>query len=88
MNLGKLLGAGKSFISGGKSAAYREDKRFYLPQFGSPKNPFATAGAVSTQDELPKSAEKKSLEQMKKIAALPWMKSAEAVGPGGTGAAG
>src|SRR5260221_3959139 len=41
MNLGKLLGTGKSFISGGKPAAYREDKRFYLPQFVSPKNPFA-----------------------------------------------
>jgi hypothetical protein len=43
MNLGKLLGTGKSFISGGKPAAYREDKRFYLPQFVSPKNPFANS---------------------------------------------
>ncbi|HTX20430.1 MAG TPA: hypothetical protein VMD27_01015 [Candidatus Aquilonibacter sp.] len=49
MNLGKLLGAGKSFVSGGKVPAYREDKRVYLPKFGSPKNPFATA----TQAELP-----------------------------------
>jgi hypothetical protein len=75
MNLGKLLGAGKSFISGGKPAAYRTDKRFYLPQFVSPKNPFATAGMAPTQAELPKPAEKKSLEQMKKTTALPWMKT-------------
>jgi len=57
MNLGKLLGAGKSFISGGKPAAYREDKRFYLPQFVSPKNPFAQSGtpsASATSAEPPK----------------------------------
>lgn len=41
MNFGKLLGAGKSFVSGRKRSAYRPDKRVYLPQFGSPKNPFA-----------------------------------------------
>ena len=56
MNLGKLLGAGKSFISGRKPAAYRADKRFYLPQFVSPKNPFASPVATATQAELPKSA--------------------------------
>jgi hypothetical protein len=49
MNFGKLLGAGKSFVNGGKVAAYRADKRVYLPKFVSPKNPFATA----TQTELP-----------------------------------
>lgn len=75
MNLGKLLGAGKSFISGGKPAAYRTDKRFYLPQFVSPKNPFATVGAVAAQAELPKPVEKKSLEPQKQTAALPWMKT-------------
>ena len=56
MNLGKLLGAGKSFISGRKPAAYRADKRFYLPQFVSPKNPFANTEATPIQAELPKSA--------------------------------
>src|SRR5271157_3922680 len=55
MNLGKLLGAGKSFVSGGKPAAYREDKRFYLPQFGSPKNPFAPAHSPASANEAPKS---------------------------------
>src|SRR5271154_476391 len=51
MNLGKLLGAGKSFISGGKPAAYREDKRFYLPQFVSPKNPFVTPSGPASPDQ-------------------------------------
>jgi hypothetical protein len=51
MNLGKLLGAGKSIISGEKPAAYREDKRFYLPQFVSPKNPFVSPASAP---ELPK----------------------------------
>ena len=41
MNLGKMLAAGKSFISGGASAAYRENKRVYLPKFNTDKNPFA-----------------------------------------------
>ncbi len=49
MNFGKLLGTGKSFVNGGKTAAYRADKHVYLPKFVSPKNPFATA----TQAELP-----------------------------------
>jgi len=41
MNLGKLLGAGKSFFGGGGNLAYREDKNFYLPKFNADKNPFA-----------------------------------------------
>ncbi len=73
MNLGKLLGTGKSFISGGKPAAYREDKRFYLPQFVSPKNPFANPGPVSTQVELPKSPAPGSVAPPKKAA--PWVKT-------------
>ena len=56
MNLGKLLGAGKSFVSGGKSAAYREDKRFYLPQFVSPKNPFATVPPAEAPKSPPANA--------------------------------
>jgi hypothetical protein len=43
MNLGKLLGAGKSFVSGNNTAAYHADKRAYLPKFVSPKNPFTPA---------------------------------------------
>jgi hypothetical protein len=75
MNLGKLLGAGKSFISGEKSAAYRTDKRVFLPQFVSPKNPFATAATMATQVELPPSTAKTSVSPMKKTTALPWAKT-------------
>ena len=54
MNLGKLLGAGKCIISGEKPAAYREDRRFYLPQFVSPKNPFTNSSSAVMPSELSK----------------------------------
>jgi hypothetical protein len=53
MNLGKLLGAGKSIMSGEKPAAYREDKRFYLPQFVSPKNPFVGPASPPEPSKVP-----------------------------------
>jgi hypothetical protein len=71
MSLGKLLGAGKSFVSGGKAAAYRADKRVYLPKFGSPKNPFS---AVS-QAELPKPTVENSIVPVKKAATRTWAKT-------------
>jgi hypothetical protein len=40
MNLGKLLGAGKTFFGGSGLVAYRQNKRVYLPKFNSEKNPF------------------------------------------------
>ncbi len=40
MNLGKLLGAGKTFFGGNKMAEYRQNKRVYLPKFNAEKNPF------------------------------------------------
>jgi len=40
MNLGKLLSAGKSIFGGGEPAAYRRNKRVYLPKFNAEKNPF------------------------------------------------
>ena len=52
MNLGKLLGAGKSFFGGGGIIAYREDKKFHLPKFNADKNPFAPKSA----DALPAAA--------------------------------
>jgi hypothetical protein len=55
MNLGKLLGVGSSFISGEKPAAYRPDRRFYLPQFVSPKNPFANPVTPATPAQLTES---------------------------------
>jgi hypothetical protein len=50
MNFGKLLAAGKGFLGGCTSVAYRENKRVYLPKFKSAKNPFE-----------PKPAEKKAV---------------------------
>jgi hypothetical protein len=75
MNLGKLLGAGKSFISGGKPAAYRTDKRVYLPQFISPKNPFANPDVMATQTELQKSPAENSAGPVKKTTMPPWAKT-------------
>jgi hypothetical protein len=40
MNLGKLLGAGKTFFGGGSTAEYRLHKRVSLPKFNEGKNPF------------------------------------------------
>lgn len=50
MNLGKLLGAGKSFFGGGGAVKYREDKHIYLPKFNAEKNPFASVAAESTPE--------------------------------------
>jgi hypothetical protein len=72
MNLGKLLGAGKSFVSGHNAAAYRADKRAYLPKFVSPKNPFANSVATATQAELPKPAAENPAPVKK---SAPWAKS-------------
>jgi hypothetical protein len=71
MNLGKLLGSGKSFVNGGKAAAYRADKRVYLPNFGSPKNPFA----AEAQAELPKPPEAPVAAPVKKITTPKWAKT-------------
>src|SRR5208282_2909048 len=44
MNLGTLLAAGKSLALRRRGESpYRANKQFYLPKFGSPKNPFASA---------------------------------------------
>ena len=54
MNLGKLLGAGRSFFGGGGVVSYREDKRVYLPKFNSLKNPFEPkSGAESAPVAAP-----------------------------------
>ena len=39
MNLGKLLAAGKSLVSGNETVRIAQDKQVYLPKFVSPKNP-------------------------------------------------
>jgi len=40
MNFGKLLGTGKTFFGGSKTAEYRLNQRFSLPKFNEGKNPF------------------------------------------------
>jgi hypothetical protein len=50
MNLGKLLGAGKSFFGGHGLVKYREDKRVYLPKFNGESNPFAPRQSESLAD--------------------------------------
>jgi hypothetical protein len=47
MNLGKLLGVGKSFFGGGVMAQYRVDRRACLPKFNEGKNPFAYKPAAA-----------------------------------------
>lgn len=42
MNLGKLLGAGKSVFGGQAPAEYRKSKHVYLPKFNAGKNPFSS----------------------------------------------
>jgi hypothetical protein len=71
MNLGKLLGAGKSFVNGGKAAAYREDKGVYLPKFVSPKNPFLP----ETRTELPQPPAENSAAPAKKAPAPDWART-------------
>jgi len=53
MNLGKLLGAGKSFFGGGGKVAYHTDKNFYLPKFNVEKNPFAPKPVESSPAPAP-----------------------------------
>jgi hypothetical protein len=75
MNLGKLLGAGKSFVSGHNAAAYRADKRVYLPQFVSPKNPFANSATPATQAELSKLSAEDSIATPGKKITPSWIKT-------------
>jgi len=55
MKLGTLLAAGKSLALGRRGEnPYRAKKQFYLPRFGSPKNPFVSAnqagGAIPPEE--------------------------------------
>jgi hypothetical protein len=75
MNLGKLLGAGKSFISGYGVSPYRTDKRFYLPQFVSPKNPFTNPAISATRSESSKPSAQDFVAPVRKNTPPPWMKA-------------
>lgn len=50
MNLGKLLGVGRSIFGGGETVAYNLNRRACLPKFNEGRNPFApkTAEAALT----------------------------------------
>jgi len=70
MNLGKLLGAGKSFFGGGGNIAYREDKKFHLPKFNADKNPFAPK-PVAAAPVAPQELNKVSLAAAAKTQKIP-----------------
>jgi hypothetical protein len=48
MNLGKLLGLGKSFFGGNREASYQVNRRACLPKFNEGRNPFAAKTAAGT----------------------------------------
>jgi len=48
MNLGKLLGAGRSFVSWRGNTAYRENRNVVLPKFNTGRNPFLPVAAAVT----------------------------------------
>ena len=70
MNLGKLLGAGKTFFGGGSKVAYRTDKSFYLPKFNAAKNPFAPKPAAPAPAVAPE-VKKVSAAHLVKTQKLP-----------------
>ena len=57
MNLGKLLFAGKSVVSGSETVSYRQNKQVALPKFISPKNPFAPPKAAAEVTPVPATKE-------------------------------
>jgi hypothetical protein len=63
MNLGKLLGAGKSFIGWADGSGYRKNRRVYVPKFNVGKNPFGAsepAAAPATPVAAPAGAAPKA----------------------------
>ena len=71
MNLGKLLGAGKSFINGTNAAAYRADKRAYLPKFVSPKNPFTQTESAKPSENAAGPVKKAAMSALAKTQKMP-----------------
>ena len=72
MKLGKLLGAGKSFVSGGKAPSYREDKRVYLPKFDSQKNPAPAPAKIEPPPaEVPVAPARAKEQKMPAISPVP-----------------
>jgi len=77
MNLGKLLGAGKSFIGWGDSQGYRKNRRVYVPKFNVGKNPFVPAGP----EAMPVVAPLATIPQAKPVKAAPSWQQVSVVAP-------
>jgi hypothetical protein len=80
MNLGKLLGAGKSFFGGGGKVAYREKKGVYLPKFNAEKNPFSPKPAETMPVAAPE-VKKYSTYVAAKTQKIPTLATARAAQP-------
>jgi hypothetical protein len=59
MNFGRLLAAGKSLMNGHVAGRYQMRENFRLPQFISPKNPFAVEAAAAESGSPPMSSEQR-----------------------------
>jgi hypothetical protein len=51
MNLGKLLVAGRTIMSGREEISYRANKHVYLPKFGLAQNPFKSPDEAEPEAE-------------------------------------
>jgi hypothetical protein len=75
MNFGRLLAAGKSLVSGDVSGRYRMRDNFQLPQFISPKNPFAADATVAESVSPPIRSETvavvSAVTPMRRVSAFP-----------------
>ena len=72
MNLGKLLGAGRSFFGGRGVVSYRKDKRVYLPKFNGEKNPFVPEVEVKKTAVAPKTEKIPVFAPQKTLRATNW----------------
>lgn len=78
MNLGTLLGAGKTFFGGGDPVAYCRNKRVYLPKFNAEKNPFTPKPAEPASAAAPEAKKVSDLVTAgpQKVSASPAAKAA------------
>jgi len=83
MKLGKLLGTGKSFFGGCKTAEYRRNKQVYLPKFNAEKNPFTPKTPESAQPADAPEADKNSVPVAIKAQKKPVLVAAKPARVGG-----
>jgi hypothetical protein len=74
MKFARLLAAGKSMVGGNMAGRYQMHDNFRLPQFISPKNPFAAEATVAESGSPPMSSEQRpvvsAVTRAKKLSAL------------------